>query len=578
MKIEEAKQALLSMLVHPKDQELAEKVRGMDTASEVTSLIAEYFTPLHAHYGTDLLDFVRNRFSPALWDTVGILINPTKIPSLSHGDLYVVADGTVETVQDIDKHVYYFGDVKLKIHAGYAYGLDTPYPVTADQTACVCAQGNTSVIATDESLVELTDYAHAMVQDQVSVEARGHSFVESRGGHPEIEAYDQSRFLVNAGSADIEMYESARGVIMNDRDNQAHFDILFNGHGLLYVAPGSDQSCDIKYNWQPDFDKQYPNNADRVLWGSNMSIDPEEMRDIILPHWGDPSWHIKEPLSQPMDLDVLKRDIEKVTPAYFLEEMKAWLSEDQDEKAVCKTICILFPITRFVNLDGDFLRSHFTSETLLENNIVVDYNENMRILGTRNHPYYIYGDDLIDTDFCNGYIYACENTLVVGKDVSNVTVDERAHAIVYGQSSVLATENSTVVALDETQVQAHFSSIAYLLDHSQGKVNNHVQVKAYDDSKVEATGTSRATLFQNSSIQADDQCQVSIFGHNKVVAKGEVQVAYPSDGTDYKANIEVLSDKVTLIELPHLEEIPAHHVERHSDQANKTATTRGVNR
>ena len=578
MKLEEAKQALLSMLVHPKDQELAEKVRGMDTASEVTSLIAEYFTPLHAHYGTDLLDFVRNSFSPALWDTVGILINPTIIPSLSHGDLYVVADGTVETVQDIDKHVYYFGDVKLKIHAGYAYGLDTPYPVTADQTAYVYAKGNTSVIAKDKSLVELTDYAHAKVKDQVSVEARGHSFVESLGGHLDIEAYDQSRFLVSAGSADIEMYESARGVIMNDRDNQAHFDILFNGHGLLYVAPGLDQSCDIKYNWQPDFDKQYPTNADRVLWGSNMSIDPEEMRDIILPHWGDPSWHIKEPLSQPIDLDVLKRDIEKVTPAYFLEEMKAWLSEDQDEKAVCKTICILFPITRFVNLDGDFLRSHFTSETLLENNIVVDYNENMRILGTRNHPYYIYGDDLIDTDFCNGYIYACDNNLVVGKDVSNVTVDERAHAIVYGQSSVLATENSTVVALDETQVQAHFSSIVYLLDHSQGKVNNHVQVKAYDDSKVEATGTSRATLFQNSSIQADDQCQVSIFGHNKVVAKGEVQVAYPSDGTDYKANIEVLSDKVTLTELPRLEEIPAHHVERHSDQANKTATTRGIKR
>lgn len=573
MNVEESIEALLDLyehntaaMRHREIENFVDRMNLADTASEVADAVTFNFRILHK-YGKDaFLDWVRNSFSKEFWEVSGVLINPTLIPKRFSEGVIVVADGSVQTKQTVDMPVDYYGDVDLIVDKGRAWIADTKNLVKAKDSATVEAHGRTNIVAEGFSVLTLNDRARASIKDDVEVDTFDHAFVESVGGETRITTFGQSGVLVSGGSADVVMYNSSRGAFLGEDGNENQVKVDVESKGVVYVGPNLDKDLEI-------------NQTDGVLRGKDLAIAPEEMIDFILPEHKDNSIQFGGAIEIPLALDKLKKDLEAFFAADKFDYLRFDLHEAKDERRVCELVARELPSLMEQGLDGDFLRSHFTQDTLEKNRIYLDrYGFDWVPEDTHNKPSYFFGDQLVDQQLFLGPVFAYENTLLRGKGDNQVILNDSARAICDNSGKVFANDQSQAIALNKTDVRANDKAKVSLLNQSTGNATDHAYVKAYDESLVAGFKHCKAELYGKSTMIANDDNQVLLLGTNKITVLGRTEVAFANyEGAD-RAEIYLKSDNMAIVVgLPSSEEVKQYKTAMRSDE-QEVKRTAGLGR
>lgn len=577
MNVEETKQAMIALIESnasikwdKRDSNLAEELRQAETASDVAVLLVACFDRLENYFGEEFLSIVKNSLSPDIWNALGVFVNPKYIPDCGYDMHYVLSDGTVKTVQDHNVSVSYYGDVDLTVKEGAAFVQDTKNRVKVEDNGFVVARGHTQVYATGHSSVDLQGHARGIVQDDVIVQTFGQSFVESIGGRPDITAYDQSRFLISEGSAKIEMFNFSRGMLISADNHRDPIKVLTGGEGLLYVGPGNPGGVLIKKK-----------NADCVILdGQKQHITPEEIRDVIIPEYGNQKLRIGDSIQTSLDAERIKMDLSPYLPAWnqdWEKDMFAWAS---NEKEIAVAIKSYIPDMVQKGMTGEFLRSHFTEKTLHANRIfmnVADQEQLSSLLfDTELSPCYFFGDQLVNDRLCNAPVYGFEHTLVISS--KSAEINASANAIVVGDGQLKANGTGKVFALNNANVEASNQVKLYLEGASKGVTNGSVYVKAYGESQLFGHGHTNAELYDRCMMVANDDSRVLALGDNELIMMGKTEVAFPNYETGHQANITIKSNETTLKGLDRPEQVGRYKASMVNDQSSTLIRSTGLGR
>lgn len=577
MNAEETKQAMLALIKDnptvkwdSRDVNLSSDLSKAETASEVAALLADRFGRLEKRFGEAFLSLVKESFSPEVWEPLGVFVNPKTIPDRGLDHYYVLADGSVKTVQDEAASATYYGDVDLTVKWGIAFVQDTKNRVLIDGNGSVIAQGNTQVYATGHGLVDLQDHARAIVQDDVTVQTFDHSFVESIGGRPDITAYGQSRFLISEGSAKIQMYEFSRGMLLSADRLLKPIKVLTGGEGVLYVGPGNPNNVRITKKSDDCI----------ILDGNVQHIAPEEIRGLILPEYGERNLRIGDPIMNPLDGEQLKADLVPYLPTWHDQVDRDLYEWATNEKSICAAIQAYIPEMVQKGLTGDFLRTHFTEQTLNANRIITraDNADELSLLlhEALRDPCYFFGDLLVNDRFCTGPVYGFEHTLVLAG--GGAVINGSANAIVTGEGSLKAYGTGKVFALDDASVEAFDRVQLYLEGTSRGVTTGQVYVRAHDESHLLGHGHMQAELYDHCTMVANEHSRVLTLGDNQVSVMGQAEVAFPTFDIGHKANIELKSNEATLIGLDNPDRVERYRGAMANEQSRELTRSTGWGR
>ena len=548
MNLEETKQALIALLETGKTGSFLpgmwtraiEDIKQSETASELANVTLVNLPALYTEFGEKATAIVKESLSPTVWKAAGLYINPEIIESDSQIKLIVLCDGSVNTRQTADADVTYIGDVKLTIESGSAHVLDTKYPAYAygDDTF-VDAVGKTEVFAYDKSSLQLGGYARATLYNEVEAEALGHAFVESRGTRTRITAADYAAVLVSQGSVELTLYNGARGVVMTE-DFPTNKRPLVNVHGsaVLYARDLDAIHVDRHVSPLSDF------TTGLVMDGERMSIAPDRMRDILLSGYAKDILPLKCEIPESLPIDTLKREVK---PYIFDSEMELF-REAADEREVCSILSIGLSERLNRGLTGEFLRSHFTAETLAEHNIHSGFNEHLFFdKDTTAHRHVFLGDGVIDHRLYGSEVIASERTLLLTNvKGGGASVNQSANAFAWGHGEVNAFGCSLVIGMQDAKTYAKEDAKVELIGNSHCKASDSAHVVARDSAHVNGSGEATLVLLDHSEASVKGKCLTLALQKSTVTADGQAEVAFATYNPEDKPDIQVMSPNVSL--------------------------------
>ena len=560
LNLEETKQALIALLETGKVASFLqgvwtrtmEDIRLAETASELANVTLAHLPLLYSEFGEKATAIVKDSLSPTVWKAAGLYINPEIIESDSQIKLIALCDGSVNTRQTTDADVTYFGDVKLTIKSGSAHVLDTKYPVYAygDDTF-VDAVGKTEVFAYDKSYLQLAGCARATLYHEAEAEVMGHAFAESRGTMTRITASDYAAVLVSQGSVDLTLYNGARGVVMTeDFPSNKRPMVNVRGSAVLYARDLDAIRVDRHVDPLSDF------TTGLVMDGERMSIAPDRMRDILLSGYAKDIQPLTCEIPQSLPIDTLKKE---VRPYLFDSDMDSF-KEAANEREVCSILSIGLSERLKRGLTGEFLRSHFTAETLAEHHIHSGFNEYLFFdKDTTAHRHVFLGDGVIDHRLYGSEVIASERTLLL----TNVTggeasVIQKANAIVWGHGEVIASGNTFVVGMQDAMTYVKEEAKVELIGNSHCGAFDRAHVVAHDNAHVTGSGETTLVLHDHTEATVSGKSRTLALQHSTVTADSQAEVAFQVYDAKEKADIRVISPDVSLRGLNSPKEVEAY--------------------
>ena len=513
---------------------------GTKTAVQVTSCVSKYFTFLYRCHGQALIDLVLQAFTPAEWAINGVLINPTAIPADKDLEYYVICDGSVKTVQESPVRANYYGDVRLTIRKGIAAVKDTHYPVDVygDKTY-LSTKAPTTVYAHDSAEISIGGCARAILYDRVSADAFDRAFVESRGSKTKIEAYGTAQVYVAEGGVELIMRDTARAVVCSKEiwgEQTVSVDIY--DECVLYAKELDSVLVDRHVHPQADY------TLGLVLDGESIHIDPERMRDILLPRYKEAAVPSGDGIEEPIDFAVLKKDVLQYMPV-SLHEL---INRTTDERELCMLITPYLPTRVELGLTGDFLQRHFTKQTLTDAQIHTNGNKDCFSYWEKaKGKHYFFTDEVVDLRSYTDHVYGFGNALLLSnKNTCEVRVGQSANAIVWGKGRASGLGHGTIVGLQSSSVNAMNHTWVIVTESSRCDASDLAHVEAHDDAVVNAKDRTTAVLHDHSSATVDGHTRTLAISNGKVCVTGCAEVAFPVNDQEVKPDIKVLSNEATL--------------------------------
>lgn len=448
LNFEETKQAFLTLLERCKCYRpielrtrlrIEKGLRESQTVNDLTECVANYMDELYAAYKNWFLELVRESLSPEDWKAQNIHFdvphNPFPWPE--RVKYIVVSDGSMEMTQDYAGRITYYGNVNLTVLQGIAIVKGTSYPVKAYKKSNVCAEGETTVIATDGSYVVLKDYAKVEASGTCEIDAKDHAFVESRSNRVRISARCDSQVLIHGGVEQLELKDNARCVILGDGsvDRPIVSDMWFDT--LLFT-----------YEMDVELIHRKNRNCGIILAAEDYNLSASVLCDLIVPRHNREYKFQAQCIEVPLELSRLKNDLAPYLKGVVDElDLKA-MELAKDEKEVCNIVKDYLIPLRNKGLDGEFLRSHFTNLTLLGCGIYSGvYPSHWAFRADHYDPKYYFGDRLVFVDDYGGKLYGFENTLFLSNCFGN-HIDHADKIVKMVSSSlerVMLADNSTLI-------------------------------------------------------------------------------------------------------------------------------------
>lgn len=560
MNVFETKQALHALCEdHPWDdlnkEDYSKLLEGLDsakTAVQVTAYVSKWFLFLYHRHGQALIDLVLQAFTPAEWALNGVLINPTAIPADEDLDYYVICDGSVTTVQESPVNATYFGDVRLTVRKGTAEVKNTHYPIDVygDDT-CLTTKSSTTVSAHDSAQLSIGGCARAILYDQVSADAFGRAFVESRGSATKIGAWDTAQVYVPEGGVELRLHDTSRGVVFSQYilgEQTVSVDIY--NESVLYAKELDSIDVDRHVHPQADY------TLGLVLDGESISIDPERMRDILLPRFKEVAVPTGVGIEDPMDFAVLKNEVKRYMPTSIF----ALIEGTSDELELCRLITPYLPSRVKLGMTGEFLQRHFTKETLAAAHIHTDGNRDYfsnwdRAAG----KHYFFTDEVVDLRDYTDHVYGFGNSLLLSnKNTCEVHVGESANAIVWGNGRAVGLGQGTIVGLQSSYINAMDQTRVIVTASSRCDAADQAHVEAHDKTEVHATDRTTVVLQGQSSSTVDGHSRTLALTNGKVCVKGFAEVAFRLNDPETTPEISLLSNEASLRGLATEQEVNAY--------------------
>lgn len=548
MTVEESKQRILSLLDKPAIEQLHNLVRkqliselgSASTASEVAAAVGSRITALYHAYPKELLEVLAPTLSAAQWQNAGVLLNPETIPAEGPITYYVLGSSDCKVTQTVDKEVIYFGDMNVRIQTGIAHVHNTRNWVLAGGDARVFAGGLSRVKVDDYANLVLGGCAKAEAYDSAVVTAGGRSFVNVKSDDVKLLARAQSQFLIEHFNPRVTMQDNARGYIRWDMRPEKPKQLFISDLCLLYT---SGKEADAIRVVPDDFLGTY-------IKGQNLSHTDSLMMDLVIPRYCAQG-QIERGIRFPMDLDQLKMDLRPFTRNGISNEEQTFLFDAPNEREVCSRMMTFFDKLVDNGMTGEFLRTHFTEDTLELNQIHAFSQPNPNYLDTEiNGTHRFFGDQMIYANTCNGSVKGYEHTLVINSHKNRVVeLEQSAHGMVVDQGVMQANGNSKVVAMDQSSVKTIGKAFAQLQDHAQGTALGESILYAYGESSAKATDRTLVHLHEHSHAEVDGQARVLADGVNNIRMLGESIVVYPTFAPNVQVTIDRVSDKAEVREL-----------------------------
>ncbi|MGM9798522.1 MAG: hypothetical protein ACI3ZY_13325 [Parabacteroides sp.] len=520
------------------NRELSAKLHAAETGAAVADCIVPELERIckdkDQAFISGLFDILARTIDPTAWLVRGVLFNPERIPNEGPNDYIAIygASGVI-TTQDVAKTVVYLGDVNLEISEGKAE-LAGQAKVYADSMSHVFAHGHAEVNATGNAQVSLFDYTRATAKDLSLVSAWDNSFVEAIGGEPKIWAYRQSQVLVSAGSVSLNIAECARGVVLSEGCPGYPVRVTLEGSGLVYAITSDPKricitNCGL---WEV------------ILYGDRLQLSSDKMRDLIVPRYNHLDKVYEDPIKEPLPIGQLLVDLDPFLLELNEEDRQALRVADNEE-VVCELITPYLTQLLDQGLTGDFLRSHFTEETLLDNGIYVRFNYEAWQSDNYRHEAYFFGDQLvIGSDYADK-VYGYEQTFVIADRVTEL--HHQACGYVNGNKKMSGFGEGMVFAEGKAKVEAQDKLTIHLSGASNCLAKGDSLVFASDNAVVKGQERSRLVLLDRSMATTKDDCRAIVEGANIVKAKGRSSLWYGLYEQPEKPVIKVLSGKVNLI-------------------------------
>ena len=237
------------LLAHLKDEELINAIRSSEALSDVMEALWEQPEAYYNQLGDRLPQILSKTVTPDLLENYGILINPAEIPNSTLKEYIALYDKPTTTVQTRDKIVNYFGNVKLDINEGTGRLYNSRFPATAHGRVFLEAYGNTHVMASEDSCVNLHDYAICDSTEYAFVSANDHSHVNSRSNDSLMLAgYATGNIL--SGNTNATLYDNCQLLVTKDAAVENYVHATVNDGALLYTDhKANDIDVEINSNY-----------------------------------------------------------------------------------------------------------------------------------------------------------------------------------------------------------------------------------------------------------------------------------------------------------------------------------------
>lgn len=518
MTFEASKQAIAALLeripVQPLPQgEILSQVNLADTASELAGVVAKTFPQLFKAYGHELTQTLSATLTPALWQSQGVLLHPSSIPADGPEAYWVIA-GTTPIAQEVDKTVTYLGDVTATISAGTAHIMDSKKEVEAMGHAKVYAYGTSQVNGYDESEVFYRDRSRGLAKDLAIVHANDRSYIVVSGGAVTLYAHDMAQYQVIDGRTTVIADGSSRGLVAPIPQFNDCIRVHLSEQCLLFTQKEAHQAIKVETE----------NFSGTILSWDSKPIDTVKLLDVCVPRFKEPS--PKETgLVRPLDFKVLLNDLKAFIDRHMPTLETSLIYRSHDERTLCAHMLPLLPQLIANGMTGEFLRTHFSEQTL-EEHLIHAFSRPEAVRTNRHAPgtHYFFGNQLVHASRYGGNVVCYEKALLIAdKKRDLLKVDGQAIGITMGTVPLEVKGEGGAITLDYSHITAGDQAHAY----------------AYGESFVTATGHAYVEAHQSAGVEADDHCKVYMTGEASAQLTGYVK-AMVQDTNDVVADEHVI--------------------------------------
>ena len=555
----ESKKELLSLLgCHSIDPEYLRLsvLKSGETATDVAHYVSENFDSLYEVLGLQLCDFVRNSFPQDIWEAQHVLINPDRVihEGPDDSELIVVSDNGHRTLQYEGTMATYYGDVSLWINGGMATVVDSTGLIWASETAKVKAGGYAKVHAEQMDNLELFGHARAIVKQANTIIVRENAFLESTGGTPLIIASDKAQYLVSGGTPFIFHNDGARGVI---GDAVPNLTMVSRGDGALFFEKTVDMYKFALMDGHPFVMNGYASEEIKDLFV-----------DTIIPRYHGQMEPSRACIAEPLTVERLAEDLQLFLPETDPLRLDALALHRMDELGVCQLIRQHIPAMVERGLNADFLRNHFTYETLIRSNIHVDEDAYHPYRPVSNGCQYAFGEVFLNALDHRQPIYGYEKAVIAGGDFSRIALYNEATGFGTDAPLIEAFDESKAFGSGKTRIQATDNTYVAVFGESGVIGRGNAQVQAFGQTSVEGHDHNYITLFDKAKASVDDHCCVNCFGSNLVKALGEAEIAEMTFARDSKPSLTADS---TVKDIAKLGSLIAYNFSREAWKMDRTA-------
>lgn len=541
----ESKKELLSLLEgHSFDPESVRlsHLETADTASDVAGYVSRNFASLYEVLGSQLCDFVRNSLPQKVWEAHQVLINPDYV--INEGDgvaqFIVVSDNEHHTLQYEGTKAIYYGDVYLWINGGTATVVDSKGEIQAIETANVRAGGYAKVYADEINHLELVGHASAVVKDGGLIIVKENAFLESTGGRPLIHASDNAQYLISGGSPSVVHKDGARGVIA---ESVSKIKMLCEGNGVLFCQKDSEFHNITVTDGRP-----------LMITGYGSNLIKERYIDAIIPRYHGKMREQKTCITEPLTVKQLAADLRPYLYGIDALQPNTLESRCTDELGVCQLISKHIPELVERGLNADFLRDHFTYETLVRSNIHVDEDNYHPYRPVSDERQYAFGNVFINALDYDQPIVGYENSVIAGQNSPEILVKQHSTGFSINSGKISASDQAAAFGANMAQIFAEDNAFVGGFNECKIEARGNAQVHAFDNAFVEGHDHNFITLFHNAKASVNDRCSVVCLSSNMVKATGDAQVAELTFAQHSKPTLTEESTVTNIIKLGDMRE------------------------
>ena len=479
--------------------------------------------------GRELPEFLGRNFNEEQLLQERILINPETIPQTGYMDLTVFFTEPCEITVAHPATMYVYGDVKLTMRQGKAHVYTTKFVSEAYGDSFMYMYNLTSAVAHDRATVYLDDRARCLARDHSRIKAWGSAFVEARD-ESDVAMLGYGQLLITSGCPHVELEDYSRGYILLTEPVKKPLRVTLVGQSLLYASVTRAQDLILTpYHYYGT-----------IIRGEEHDSDLRQaMKERIVPQYAH-AFVEEKPLMRALDLSVIVDDLRRFLPepssdtGIVLNE-RCFNFPDY-ELLLCAWVARHFEELARRGLDGRFLRTHFTPETLEANGLFAFAQQHSWECRLPMNEWRFFSDQ---------YITNLEDHQLRERAVGTMgsfTLHDRATAILVDKQSCTALDHAAVIGLDKSNVTLRDGSSA----------------KLYDTATANAEGQAKLWLHGHNKAHVSGHCVVLTEGKSSIVQKDT------SKGSDNTVVVGEVTDKGTSATV---KESPTMSVVKLSDKA-----------